>query len=104
MSDKAIRQVLRRNIRANGEAVQLIKLVEECGELVQAVSKLWIDGGSGGLSEDNIEHLAEEMADVEICMEELRMIFTGLADKEARWIDRKVQRLGVRQIVGSGTV
>lgn len=46
---------------------QLDILVEECGELIQAVSKYKRSKGA----EAELEHLAEEMADVEIMLEQI---------------------------------
>lgn len=90
MSDREIRRLLRRNIRRHGPAVELIKLAEECSELAQAVCKL-VDGGK--ICGDRVEALAEEMADVEICMEQVRMIFPNLEELEDRWTERKLRRL-----------
>lgn len=92
-SDREIRRVLRQNLARHGKAVELLKLVEECGELTQAAAKLMT---CGRITEDMVEHLAEEMADLEICMEQARMIFPGLRDMEETWIERKVARLEVR--------
>ncbi len=97
MSDREIRRVLKANLEANGYAVELIKLMEECGELVRAAARLTSAEHVGG---DLIEQLAEEMADVEICMEQARMMFTGLRDSEDAWIDIKVARLGERLMPG----
>lgn len=44
-----------------GEKMQKLKLCEECAELIQAVLK------------GNIVHIAEEMADVQILLDQLRM-------------------------------
>ena len=44
-----------------GERSQKLKLCEECAELIQAVLK------------GNIVHIAEEMADVQILLDQLRM-------------------------------
>ncbi len=92
-----IRQTLRQNLERHGGAVELVKLMEECGELTQAVAKMYAAGAEGAApTDDDVERIAEEMADVEICMEQARMIFSDLAEKEEKWIDRKVARLQVR--------
>ena len=88
-SDREIRGVLRRNIRRHGSAVEMVKLMEECGELVQAAARMMV----GRIDVQDIEHLAEEMGDVEICMEQMRMIFPGLRRMEDEWIEEKLDRL-----------
>ena len=88
-SDREIRGVLRRNIQRNGSAVEMVKLMEECGELVQAAAKMMC----GKISEEDVGHLAEEMGDVEICMEQMRMIFPGLRRMEDIFIEEKLDRL-----------
>ena len=90
MTEREIRRTLRENIRRHGPAAELVRLMEECGELVQAVARIM---NGGRITTEMVDHLAEEMGDVEICMEQARMIFDGLTEAEDVWIDRKVRRL-----------
>ena len=55
-------------LEKHGRDIQIMKAIEELGELVQALCKLGI--GEGGLPQ-----VAEEMADVTIMLEQLRIIF-----------------------------
>ena len=89
-NDREIRAVLRRNIGRHGSAAEIVKLMEECGELVQAAAKIM---SGGRITRRMVAHLAEEMADVEILMEQMRMIFPGLRELEDGWIEEKLDRL-----------
>lgn len=51
-----------------GEKNQMIVAMEECSELIKEISKILRGKG-------DIEHLAEEMADVDIMIDQLVMIF-----------------------------
>lgn len=60
--------------------------MEEAAELIQAINKVLRkkDGAKN--------HLAEEMADVFICLEQLQYLF-GISDTEIQvWIDYKLER------------
>lgn len=65
-----------------GPAIQQVVAMEECGELIQAISKS-IRG-----KEHNIE---EEIADVEIMIQQLKMIFDK--DKVEKIKQQKLYRL-----------
>jgi len=66
----------KKNMKFYGESAQLDKLQEECFELAEAISELedferlyGIDG-----SGENINHICEEMADVEIMIKQFRTL------------------------------
>jgi len=71
-------------IREWGEEAQMLMAIEECSELIQALTKVW----RGKHSKSNIE---EEIADVEIMIDQLKIIFDagGVAD----WRKTKLERL-----------
>ena len=70
-----------------GAKAQSLQLCEECGELIQAVSKL-----TRGVTEMRISGLAEEIADVRIMMSQM-MQFYGIPETEiALLVERKLQR------------
>ena len=79
-------EVWDKTIELNGVAIQSVVCMEECSELIKAISKRL----RGELDiEDN---LAEEMADVTISLYQLtRMYDVDDADVHA-WIDRKTER------------
>lgn len=63
--------------------------MEECSELIQAISK----GKRGKLDKDN---LAEEIADVRICVSWLMNIFNIGFEEVNKWIDFKEDRITKR--------
>lgn len=78
--------VWRESIEKYGKETQSIVCMEECSELIQAVSKR-LRGKS-----DATDNLAEEMADVTICLHLLKGMY-GITDEQLdEWIDRKTIR------------
>lgn len=74
-------EVWDKTIELNGVAIQSVVCMEECSELIKAISKRL----RGELDiEDN---LAEEMADVTVCLYQLSRMYDVHA-----WIDRKTER------------
>lgn len=72
-------------INSYGNASQKIKAIEEMGELIQAISKSLLD------NENNVE---EEIADVEIMLTQLKIMYS-LNDIE-NWRNYKLNRLKER--------
>ena len=72
-------------INTYGNASQKIKAIEEMGELIQAISKSLLD------NENNVE---EEIADVEIMLTQLKIMY-NLSDIE-NWRNYKLNRLKER--------
>lgn len=70
---------------AYGERNQCIVAIEELSECQKEICKVLRNDG-------NMEHLAEEIADATICLEQIRLIF-GLNDPVCRKMDEKVARL-----------
>lgn len=89
-SDKAI---LRNAVDFYGSSVQELKAIEELGELIRAIAK----ARTCDVEERDtaFENLAEEMADVEIMMEQLKIIHNN-RDKIKTWRCIKLGRLIVR--------
>ncbi|NCD07285.1 MAG: hypothetical protein EOL97_14325 [Spirochaetia bacterium] len=71
-----------------GSYNQIIKSVEELTEL----NKELLDNSFGA---DNIEHISEEMADVEIMLEQLKIIYNNIK-KVKNYKQEKLERLRVR--------
>lgn len=68
-----------------GEEIQCIVAVEELSEAQKEICKVL-------RGKDNLDHLAEEIADATIMLEQIRLIF-GINDLTNEWIDIKVKRL-----------
>lgn len=82
--------VWRESIRKYGKTMQSIVCMEECSELIQAISKR-LRGKS-----DATDNLAEEMADVTICLYLLKEMY-GITDEQLEeWIARKTARQSKR--------
>lgn len=74
-----------------GEVAQAQQAVEECGELIQAVSKIFF---RGKFDDKHLEDLASEMADVAIMMEQLVHILGPNFDKTVEEkVEYKLNRL-----------
>lgn len=80
------RAVWRESIEKYGKEIQSIVCMEECSELIQAVSKR-LRG-----KPDATDNLAEEMADVTICLYLLKEMY-GITDAQLEeWTARKTAR------------
>lgn len=66
--------------------------MEECAELIQAVNKM--SRLNRGYKDYNSakDNLTEEIADVLICMEQLKMIYNIADDDIQLWVNQKYQR------------
>lgn len=68
-----------------GEARQIVVAIEELSECQKELCKVL-------RHKEDMEHLAEEIADVLITMEQM-VLFFGIKDRVDEWMDSKVQRL-----------
>ena len=78
-----------------GEVSQVVVAIEELSELMKELCKLL-------RGEYHIDDMAEEMADVEIMLEQLRVIFAN-DEKIERWKSMKLERLKERISCFHGT-
>ena len=85
-------EILADNIKAYGVVEETVIAMEECAELIQAISKVRRYGFIGQYK----DNLIEEIADVSIVIREIMMIF-GLSDGDINEvIDSKIQRIKKR--------
>lgn len=77
--------IIKRSIEHYGKDVQSTVCMEECAELIQAISK----EKRGNSDKD---HLAEEIADVIICIEMLKQIYNITEDEIYSWVITKQER------------
>ena len=68
-----------------GDRKQMVKCVEELAECQQAICKIILGG-------ENFDHMAEEIADATIMLEQMRLIF-NINDRVCEYMDQKVMRL-----------
>ena len=74
-----------------GWSHEFIMLAEECSELTQAAMKLHRVQHNSEERGKALDHLAEEMADVRIMLEQLTMMFDN-DQRVAEWVDYKLDR------------
>lgn len=79
------KELVGKTIKHYGKEIQSIVVMEECSELIQAVSKE-LRGKS------DKDHLTEEMADVYICLELLKQMYGITNSNIQNWIDVKQKR------------
>ena len=84
--------IILKAIQRNGRYHQSVKAMEECGELTQAISKCLTDGEN----KQNIKHLTEEIADVYIVIDELRIMYNIDSNEIQDVIMKKLERLEKR--------
>ena len=80
-----IDEIVTKAIEHYGKETQSIVVMEECAELIQAISKE-LRGKS------DKKHLAEEMADVYICLELLKQMYEITDSDLQEWNDFKKNR------------
>ena len=78
------KKILRTAVEKYGQGAQRMKAIEELGELIRALARA-----------DDPDNIAEEMADVEIMLAQLKIILGNDTDVE-RWKVKKLQRLNQR--------
>ncbi len=83
--------IIARSIDHYGEEIQATVCMEECAELIQAISKMIRRNDE--LSEEDYDHLEEEVADVLICIEMLKQIYSIQDLNIKEWIERKQKRM-----------
>lgn len=82
------RKVYTKALIAYGDRMQMIVAVEELAELQKEICKI-LRGG------ENFPHLAEEIADATIMLEQLRIMF-NMNEQVCNYMDKKVRRLEER--------
>lgn len=78
-------EILQQAIDRYGMDAQLKMVLEEMSELQKEICKFW-------RGKDNLEQIAEEVADVEIMLEQVKMIFQ-IEDIVDDYIPKKISRL-----------
>ena len=85
-------QVLKRNICRHGREQEMFIAAEEAAELIQAISKVRRYGYIG----EHKDNLIEEIADVSIILQELKMMFDITEADIDKMIDFKINRINKR--------
>lgn len=80
-----------------GTEPQAHQLVEEMAELTQALNKLWRKTRLQNVNPvsdeacDLVLHVAEEIADVRICLEQVEYLL-GVEEQTQEWREKKIKR------------
>ena len=85
-------KVLCRAIKEYGNRNQIIKLAEEMSELTQALCKFI----SSPENPDITNNVYEEIADVEIMLQQFKLMYPRSVDKIQNWKNTKIERLALR--------
>lgn len=88
MGRAAYKETIRRAIRTYGQDAQKVVAIEEMAELQKEIFKDLQHSSS-------YDHIAEEIADVEIMLEQLKIMYECQTDVQ-QWIYRKLHRLKER--------
>lgn len=86
------RKIMKKALKKNGKIKQSVIAMEECSELIKAISKMIrysSDEDSVCMYKDN---LIEEMADVYIILDELKMMYDILEFDIEEMINQKIDR------------
>jgi len=87
-------QIYKKAIDKFGKEAQLMVAMEECAELIQAISKLIREEEKGNGFGKVAQNLAEEIADVEIMIEQIPIITDLISRKMIDTVKkRKLERL-----------
>lgn len=79
--NRTYRKVYEHAIRVYGKDNQMRMAQEECAELIQALSKYHRYGKLKHFADTALANVKEEMADVQIMLDQLQIIF-GFTDEE----------------------
>lgn len=82
---KTVTQIYKENIKRNGINTEIMKYFEEAAELQDAVSKFYA-------GKDTVAHIAEEIADLRIMLEQLEIIF-NCRELVQEWREKKLVQL-----------
>lgn len=91
-------EIMQRAVWKYGPAAQEVKAIEELSELSQAICKVIEAHKKESLNNlvDCVAHMFEEMADVEIMLAQLKIIYSDAEREVGVWKSKKLQRLAIR--------
>ena len=95
MMTKVQEETLRRALWRYGPAAQEVKAIEELAELQRAICRAMNAAHTSGMNDflAAMDNVFEEIADVEIMLEQIMMIFDDAKHEVERWKQLKLARL-----------
>ena len=88
MTPNEKREIMEKALEITGKDFQLMLLVEECGELLQAIGKVYRNKAG------SLENLHEEIADVQLMLDQVKLIYDE--EKINEIMEQKLTRLKSR--------
>lgn len=85
MTSKEEKEIFLKTINTFGENQQIIKAIEELGELSTALARYF------DKNKIDVKNICEEIADVEIMISQLRLIFSSISIDD--WKAKKLEKL-----------
>lgn len=86
------RKIMKKALEKNGKLKQSVIAMEECSELIKAISKMIRYSYDEDLNSVYRDDLIEEMADVYIILDELKMMYDILEFDIEQMINQKIDR------------
>ena len=96
MTQEREAQILEGAVEKFGSEAQVIVAIEECSELIKALTK-WLRAGEDATPETiikNHRNIKEEMADVSIMLNQLSLIFGNPDEEEVVKLERLEELIG----------
>jgi len=84
-------QIMRAALRKYGIFEQTLQAIQELSELIRALA-----GGKSNKGQKQQEHIAEEIADVEIMLAQLKLYYPRMAQNVEKAKEAKLRRLAER--------
>lgn len=94
MKTREMQEIQNKAIEVYGVEKQILVCIEELSELIKAITKVerYIEDTDLIEKENMIENVVEEIADVKIIIEYLKIIY-GIEESEIEeWVENKIQR------------
>lgn len=85
-------EIMERAVDTFGHAHQIIKAMEEMAELQKEICKYL---NEAGINQERMDNISQEIADVEIMLEQLKIIFSN-QERVEDWKKLKLLRLEYR--------
>lgn len=89
------KQILEKAISTYGREAQTNMMLEEMGELITAINK-YRRAYIGAEKSVALANIVEEMADVQIMLDQMRLMFGDTTEQEEYKVQRLASRLGVQ--------
>lgn len=80
-----------------GDERQIDKMIEEMAELTVALAHWREPGARGETTEVRLDHVREEMADVQIMLNQMQLLFGSCREWQEKKLHKLARRLGMEE-------